>query len=451
MSDDNTAFFGGKIINPSSKYIVLYKSSTIIDTVYLDKRNRFKYNFNNFEPGLFSFYDGKESQSLLVQPGDSIMVRVNTMEFDESLVFSGIGAKENNYLMDLFLETEKQEQEVLEISQLEPKVFDKKLCDIRRDKLDKLKTFSIKYNTSELFNTFAKANIDYNYFYSKEAYPFINYGKNESDIFKTLPDNFFDFRKEINYNNSTLKDYRPYVSFLRFHFNNIALQEHFKHSEDDTYNNQSLDYNLDKLTLIDAKINDTFIKNRLLYYNMIKFINVSKSVDDYDTLLASFEKKSTNKEQKINATRLVNSYKLLKPGHVIPDLMVLDNNEQVQHLRAIIKKPTLIYFWDVTDRYHLKVCHERAKDLEKKYPEFDFLAISINRISGKEQTEVLKRNHLGFTNEYHFEDAPKAIEQLSIRPINKVFIVDKDAKIINPKANMFDITIENEMLSLINK
>ena len=449
--EENTAFFGGEIINPSSNYIILYKSSDIIDTVYLDSKNRFKYNFKNFESGLYNFYDGKESQAFLIQPQDSIMIRVNTMEFDESLVFSGIGEKENNYLMELFLETEKQEQEVLEISQLEPKAFDKKLCDIRKTKLERLKAFSLKHNTSDLFNLFANANIDYNYYYSKEAYPFINYSKNESEIFSNLPANFFDFRKDIDYNNNTLRDYRPYVSFLRFHFNNIALQEHFKHSEDDTYNNQSLDYNLDKLTLIEEKITDSFIKNRLLYYNMIKFINASKHVDDFDTLLASFQEKSTNKDQKAKANRLVNSYKRLKPGQMIPDLMVVDKNEATHHLKDIINKPTLIYFWDAADRYHLKVCHERAKDLQKKYPEFDFIAINVNAISSREQAEVLKRHRLNYTNEYHFENVTMAIENLSLKPINKVFIVDKDAKIVNPKANMFDITIENEMLALINK
>ncbi|MGB6268119.1 MAG: hypothetical protein WBF67_03835 [Olleya sp.] len=450
-STDMTAFFGGEIINPSSNYIIIYKSSNIIDTVYLDSNNRFKYIFKNFKSGLYNFYDGKESQSFLIQPKDSIMIRVNTMEFDESLVFNGIGEKENNYLIDLFLETEMQEQEVLKISQLEPVDFDENLSRIRQKKLEKLEKFSTKNQASELFTTFAKANIDYNYYYSKEAYPFINYSKNEHEIFTSLPADFFDFRKEIDYNNETLKDYRPYVSFLRFHFNNIALQEHFKHSKDSIYNNQSLDYNLDKLTLIDQKVSDTFIKNRLLFYNMIKFINASKSVEDYDMLLKSFNEKNTNTQQKNKAIKLVTSYKRLKPGQVIPDVTVVDKNEKTHHLKHIIKKPTIIYFWDAKDRYHLKVSHDRAKDLQKKYPEFDIMAISINSISSREQADVLQRNHLNLNNEYHFENAEEAIELLSLKPVNKVFIVDKHARIVNPKANMFDITIEHELLALINQ
>ena len=38
------------------------------------------------------------------------MFRLNTLDFDESLVFTGEGAKKNNYLINLFLEHEKEEK-----------------------------------------------------------------------------------------------------------------------------------------------------------------------------------------------------------------------------------------------------------------------------------------------------------------------------------------------------
>ncbi len=448
---DGSAFFGGEIINPSSDHIIIYKSSKILDTVYLDKNNRFNYTFKDFEPGLYNFYDEKESQVFLIHPNDSIMIRLNTIDFDESLVFNGIGEKENNYLINLFLETEKQEQQILEISQLEPLQFEKKLSEIRSAKLEKLKAFNTRHEATNLFNNFAEASINYNYYYGKEAYPFINHSKNENEVFKSLSEDFFDFRDEIDYNNNTLKDFRPYVSFLRFHFNNIALQEHFKHSKENRYNKKSLDYNLDKLRLIGDKVTDTFIKNRLLHYNMIKFINASTSVGDFEALLESFKNKSTNNRQKKNATKLVESYKRLKPGHFIPNVLVINKDDKTLHIEEVIKNPSIIYFWDTRDRYHLKVSHERAKVLHKKYPEFNFIAICVNELSSRQQADVLQRNHLSWVNEYHFENPEKAKKLLSIRPISKVFVVDRHAKIVNPKGNMFDISIEHDMLGLLNK
>lgn len=34
------------------------------------------------------------------------MLRLNTIDFDESLVFTGLGSKKNNYLIKTFLENE---------------------------------------------------------------------------------------------------------------------------------------------------------------------------------------------------------------------------------------------------------------------------------------------------------------------------------------------------------
>lgn len=450
---DGNAFFGGEIINPNSNFIVILKENKVLDSVYLDQNNRFSYIFKNFEPGLFRFYDGKEFQSVLIQPNDSLMFRLNTIEFDESLVFTGIGEKENNFLIDLFLLNDKLQDSVLKISQLEPDEFEEKLDEIRNQKLKKLKSFNEKNETTEIFNTLAKAKIDYNYYYSKEAYPFINYRENEEQIFNELPENFYNYRKDIDYNSNLLREYRPYVSFLRVHFNNLALQQHFKHSEDSTYNNKSLEYNIDKFNLISDKINDTFIKNRLLYYNMVKFINGSENDKDYETLLNLFKKKSTNKDQIVKASKLVNTYKRLKPGNTLPDVTVINKNDEFLSIKKIIEKPTVIYFWDVSKRYryHLKDVHLKAAELSKKYPEIEFIAINVNNISTREQADILQRNRLPFVNEYHFKSPKKAVELLAISPINKVFLVDKKGNIVNPKGNMFDIKFENELLALINK
>ena len=49
-----------------------------------------------------------EFQVFYLNPGDSLMLRVNTLEFDESLSFTGMGSKGNNLLIDLFLLNEAE-------------------------------------------------------------------------------------------------------------------------------------------------------------------------------------------------------------------------------------------------------------------------------------------------------------------------------------------------------
>ena len=448
---NGNAFFGGEIVNPNSPYVVILKNNTVVDSLYLDKDNRFSYTFKDFEPGLFHFYDGREVQSVLIQPNDSLMFRLNTMDFDESLVFTGIGEKENNFLIDLFLLNDKLQDSVLKISQLEPDEFEEQLNQIKQIKQDKLDAFKSKYQTTALFDKLAQAKINYNYYYSKEAYPFINYRENERQIFDELSDDFYSYRDNVNYNDNDLKEYRPYVSFLRVHFNNIALQQHFEHSKDSEYNNQNIDYNIDKLNLIDQKVSDTFTKNKLLYYNMVKFINGSQNDEDFDKLLNLFKQKSTNQDHINKAETLVNTYKRLKPGKTLPEVTVIDKNDNFVLLNKLIKDKSVIYFWDTSKRSHLRDVHLKANDLKSKYPEIEFIAINVNDISTREQFDILQRNGLKHTNEYHFKKPNEALDLLAIRPINKVFLVDKNGVIINPKGNLFDIKFENELLGLINQ
>lgn len=84
---------GGDIINPSNNYVVLYDTQNNIDTLYLNANNRFFHHFTTFKPGIHSFVHGGKHQTILLEANDSIMMHINTHDFDESIVYNGIGAK----------------------------------------------------------------------------------------------------------------------------------------------------------------------------------------------------------------------------------------------------------------------------------------------------------------------------------------------------------------------
>ena len=109
-NDDNATYFGGKIINPKSKYVTLFSMEKIIDTLFLDKNNSFLGKLENLNEGLYYFIHGNENQYIYLEPKDSLMLRLNTWDFDESLVFAGKGAERNNILIDCFLEEEKDDK-----------------------------------------------------------------------------------------------------------------------------------------------------------------------------------------------------------------------------------------------------------------------------------------------------------------------------------------------------
>ena len=55
------------------------------------------------------------------------MLRVNTVDFDESLTFSGTGAARNNLLIDMFLINEAEDQQMPPMYLLTPNNFEAKI------------------------------------------------------------------------------------------------------------------------------------------------------------------------------------------------------------------------------------------------------------------------------------------------------------------------------------
>ena len=99
-TDDSRVYFAGEIVNPTTETVILYKGDSLIDSVSLDEQNRFVINLDSVEEGLHHFYHHPELQYVFLEKGDSLQIRLNTVDFDESLVFSGHGEEVNNFLLN---------------------------------------------------------------------------------------------------------------------------------------------------------------------------------------------------------------------------------------------------------------------------------------------------------------------------------------------------------------
>ena len=75
---------------------------------------------------MYYFRHGNENQYIYLEPQDSLMLRLNTWDFDESIVFAGKGAERNNILIDCFLQEERDNKMFYELNQLTPDNFIKK-------------------------------------------------------------------------------------------------------------------------------------------------------------------------------------------------------------------------------------------------------------------------------------------------------------------------------------
>ena len=450
--NNSHAFIGGEIINPLTNYIILTKDETTIDTIKLDGRNRFTYKLDYVEEGLYSFHHRGESQMMMLEPNDSLLIRLNTLEFDESLVFSGIGSKRNNFLINDFLENEKANQRLYGSCQLSPENYVKHIDSVKTAKLEKLDNFEKKHGASQTFKDFVKTNTEYGYYSSKEIYPFLHRGKNKKEILESLPDDYFNYREHINYNDESLKDPFLYKSFLLYSFNTAALQEHLKHSGHDIFGRTSLCYNLDKLKLIDSLVTNPKMKDDLLYYFTKNYLTKCQDVEKNDKVLNYYLTKSQNQNHNERLKRFHVSVQNLKVGSDFPNVELVNYNNDHVKINDVINQPTVISFWSNTYYNHFRESHFKIKELKQKYPEVHFIMINIDGLVDTGRSKLaLNKNRFGYKNEYHLKYPKTSAETLAVYPMTKSFLVNPNDKIVNNNTNIFSVRFEDELLGLINQ
>lgn len=443
VEEGDTAYIGGEIINPNNNYITLFIDETLRDTIYLDENNRFMHKIENLETGIYKFTHGGEYQTVLIEPSDSIMFRLNTNDFDESLVYTGIGAKKNNYIIKAFLNDEIENKKVINQHDLEPEDFEAFIDELKQQKLENLERFNAKYETSPLFQQIARSSIDYKYYAYKEMYPFGYYGSSRLIHVKDLPENFYDYRSDINYNDTYLSGLSSYTNFLYWHFSNLALNDYYEDGKHDTFDRHALDYNLEKLRLIDETIENDEIKNYALSQVTRDFIFNSSDAEASNLVLGSFLARSNDDQRKEYMTSLVNASISLHPGNIIPNTKVIDFENNTVDLSDVITKPTVVYFWSSNFKAHYRNSHYMMRNLKAKYPDMEFIAVNINDFNLGSWKKTLSQLKFPTENEYIFKNPKMAIEQFAITRSHKVIIVDKNGSIIKSNANLFSDDIEN--------
>ena len=441
-------FIGGDIVNPVNNYVVLYDTNDQVDTIYLNSDNKFFHYFTDFNNGIHSFVHGGKYQSLLLEHNDSIMMHINTQDFDGSLNFNGIGAKKNNYLTKLLLKLENQNSINNNLYKLDPVDFNEIITSKINENSEELNLFLKENPNSDLFEKIAISTIKYHYFTKKELYPHRSSGHTFSTNPKKTPSNFYDFRKEIVYNDKDLKDFYPYYNFLFPHINNLSYEELKANQTICDLESNNLEYTNFKLTHIDSLVTNSLIKNNLLKYTVRNFISNSKSIDKSYILYQSYLDKSTNMKDKIYIKNLFKNIQGLQPGHQLPSVDVVDNKNIKSNINSIFNKTTVLYFWDNANRYHFENSHIKAKTLTSLFPEIKFIAININSIHTNAWKNMIYAKKYKLNDEYRFANPSFAKKRLAINYIKKVLIVNKNGIILNSTADLFDSNFEEVLKRL---
>ncbi|TPN82343.1 thioredoxin-like domain-containing protein [Aquimarina algicola] len=445
-SDRQATYFGGEIINPNTNYVVLSKGYDFRDTIFLDDNNRFIYKIDSLQDGLYSFKHNPESQVVILEKGDSILIRLNTIEFDESLVFTGDGARKNNFLIDTYLQNEKERQQLRRVGfKLSPPYFKNQQDSLLNVKLSSFEKLTKKNSLSNLSKKITQASFVYDYYTRHEMYFNIKHdikGKNAVRDIVSSP--FFNYRNLINFNDNDIKRLYSYNRFLNFYFANIPLSNQItENREFETH----FDKTLYKINLIDSLIQHSFIKDNLLRRVTSNFLLNSENNLESNKILKRYLLINSDKKSQKELKELAGLISKLRPNNIIPDQDLITSKGETIKLSSLFNQPiTALYFWSMESKKHYERAHNKVQYLKSLHPNIDFIAINTDDEQTKNWLKTIKRHHYNLDYEYEFKNSKHASEELLIYYRNKVILVNQEGKIINSKADLFASSFEKQLL-----
>ncbi|WP_233862517.1 hypothetical protein [Tenacibaculum piscium] len=427
-------YFGGKIINPKVSYIILSDNYNFKDTIYLKKDNSFLASYKSFKKGLYKFQHGPEYQDVYLEPKDSLLLRLNTWDFDESLVFSGIDAERNNLLIEAFLQTEQDNKDFLSLYNLNQQEFLSEIKTVIKKKEQRIEDYKKNSKTfSNDFSEILKIALLYPIYTNLEEYAIRNFNKKNP---QKLVDSYFEYRKNTNTKKDSLIFFSPYYGFVVDKFYNDVYLEKGK----------TANFIVDLLNNIDANVGSEEIKNKLLYHTVIRHFFNEPNQQNKEQVFFTFFKLNSNIEHKKNIQRLINDLKLLKTGDKLPDFTVINASEEQQSILKIIKDKNAVilfkdYKYESNDAGWLS---SRTNYLIKNNPKATFIVINLCD---------KKNNYTKDIDVKHQYTLPKKspVYNFSSSNFPRIVLVDKKGVIKNGYTSLSSNKVNNQISNLQKK
>lgn len=293
---DNTTVFSGKILNNTSDSISIYKDNNMIYESVVDVDGLFNITIDTITSGLYTFYHEPEFQYIIIDENDNLQIRLNTLDFDESLVYTGKGSSKNNFLMDVFLRSENDELEINSKLDLAFDTFKNLVDSLYNKQMNSFKLFKenniLSSSSKEIINTAIL------YPYISKFHSYIIRNNIEEEIQKDL---FINYQNEISYDLDALAYFKPYIDFLYLHiYNNVKIKKDYENS---------LDFNIQRLSYTDKIIKSKLVKSRVLRFHAFGFILQRQDDVKNKTFLKAFFEISKDKKVNEEINNLYNELK----------------------------------------------------------------------------------------------------------------------------------------------
>ena len=368
--DDNSTYLVGKILKKTNDKISILKDQVVLNEAVISNDGDFTMVIDSVQDGLYNFNHLPEFQYILLEKKDSLVLRLNAVDFDESLVFTGKGSSKNNYLIDIFLNNENEQSFINSKLRKKPHEFSKIIDSLLQIKMLKFDNFKKLKRSNSTSNQILYNAIKLPLYSKKEAY--ISNVKNKNNL-NEISQDFYEYRKDVDFNMEILSNFKPYLDYLILRINN----ESYTNIKD--YSRSQLKYNLDRINFVNDNISNPTIKSKILRYMAYEFLLQEDNLTEIDTFLNEFIKVSLDKNVNLQIKQLYSDISSLQIEKKIPKIELIDNiNIKVFSSDLVSEKPIIYVFWSYDQNSHQISLFDRIFEFLKNNYNYNFYCININ-------------------------------------------------------------------------
>ncbi len=430
--DDFQAFFGGEIANPTKRYVLFCKDNEVLDTIPLKDDNTFFIAFRALEPGLYTFRHDPEYQYVYFNKNDSLMVNINSRDFDESIVFCGRGDRKNNFLMELYLRNERAKNDLYPMLDKDVNSYTRHIDSVYNANRNFYNRHKEKYNWEAGFDFYARAMLDFNYYTQKEIYPRVHYARTGNRV--KLPEDFYDFRDRIDFNDASLASYAPFLSYVSNMLNNLAA---VPDSNEMNQVETELQNNLNKLYIADTLLKSPKIKNTILNSIAFNYLLEDQNSINNQKFLDTYRKLSTDASSKNEILKVGRAIAALRPGRPLPKVEFVTLSGEHITSDALLTDKTIIYFWTENMHSHFIAASKKALAIKAAHPGYEVVAVNLDHNQEKWQKTLSGYNVPGIT-QVQARDFEDITGKWAIIKIHRTFIINDDGTVKDAFTNLFD-------------
>jgi len=135
FGQDNIVKFEADVAHRNGDVLFIKNNRIIVKEIKVEGDGHFSSSFEVKE-GMYQLYDGAEYSELFLKNGYDLKMKMDADNFDESIVYSGKGSDENNYLAQKILSESKFDSESLfaatSIEEFTKKILEKQNADLSK-------------------------------------------------------------------------------------------------------------------------------------------------------------------------------------------------------------------------------------------------------------------------------------------------------------------------------